>query len=82
MASASIGDVVKKERARLWHGSLISNNNVVKSGLKISMTERARSAACAAAPPNFAAVGIHKRTEHLSLLLTIDTGHMHLSINC
>jgi hypothetical protein len=47
------------------------------------MTERARSAACAAAaPPSFAADGIHKRTEHLSFLLTMDTDHIHFSINC
>jgi hypothetical protein len=54
MAPVSMGDVAKKEEALLWHGSLISNN-VVKSALKISMTERARTAACAA-PPSFAAV--------------------------
>jgi hypothetical protein len=72
-----------KERAQSWYGLLISNNNVVKSALKISMTERARSAACAAAaPPSFAADGIHKRTEHLSFLLTMDTDHIHFSINC
>jgi hypothetical protein len=83
MAPASMGDVAKKERALLWHGSLISNN-VVKSALKISMTERARTAACAAAPPSFAAAGIHKHTkhEHLSLLLITDTIHIHPLINC